>query len=136
MIDNISLGLAARRTLRLLGALGVLAIGTTAGAQQVQSDSARNGSPNVATKQGGAKSPSNQGGLAGGVVAGAKSPSNQGGISGGVLKQGGAKSPSNQGGMSGGVLKQGGTKSPSNQGGLAGGVLKQGGSADPQRPPR
>ena len=115
MFDNISLGLAARRTLRLLGALGALAIGTAAGAQQARSDSARNGSPSVATRQGGTKS-----------------PSAQGGISGGVLKQGGTKSPSTQGGINGGVLKQGGTKSPSTRGGINGGVLKQGASAAPQ----
>ena len=90
MTDNISLGLSARRTLRLVSVLGALAIGTTAGAQQVQSDTARNNSPSVATKQGGTKSPSNQGGM-----------------SGGVLKQGGAKSPSTFGGLAGGVLKQG-----------------------------
>ena len=66
MTNNISM--------RLLAVLGVLAIGASAGAQQVRTDthradSVRATSPRGGRKQDGTKNPTTQGGKPGGVVA-------------------------------------------------------------------
>ena len=114
MTNTLSLGLAARRTLRILGVLGAMAIGTSAGAQRVQSESQRADSVR-AQKQSSATKPGTSGALPGGVT----------------MKQGGATQPGALGGLAGGVImKQGGAKKPTVSGGLAGGVtMKQGKAA-------